>query len=155
MPTPDENIHHVLENPFMPRQALVSKKIDVHPDEDYPKKISDGTSLKSEVYFRQDSQFPQPYIWISMRLFSADNNFPNVETRVFNVLWLEMFKESIREMSYQAQESSLEFKILWTGEAMRFNVFAYNDSFITFFKLLFENVQHFQPTKQFFEDKKK
>ena len=68
-----------------------------------------------------------------MRLFSSDNNFPNVETRVFNVLWLEMFKESIREMSYQAQESSLEFKILWTGEEMRFNVFAYNDSFITFF----------------------
>jgi hypothetical protein len=52
MPTPDENIHHVKENPFMPKQALVSKKINVLPQDDHPKRISDNTSLKSDVYFR-------------------------------------------------------------------------------------------------------
>ena len=46
-----------------------------------------------------------------MKLFTADNNFPCVEARVFIILWLEMFKESIREISYSAKEASLDFKI--------------------------------------------
>ena len=71
MPTADEYIHHVLENPFMPRNALVSKKINVLPQDDHPKKISDNTSLKSDVYFRQDSEFPQPYVWISLGFFDG------------------------------------------------------------------------------------
>ena len=75
-----------------------------------------------------------------MKLFTSDNNFPCVEARVFNVLWLEMFKESIREISYSAQEASAEFKISWTGEAMRFNLFTYNDSYKEFFKIIFQNV---------------
>ena len=75
-----------------------------------------------------------------MKLFSVDNGFPNVEARVFNVLWLEMFKESIREIGYAAQEASLDFKITWTGEALKFNLFAYNDSYTGFFKIIFENI---------------
>ena len=58
--------------------------------------------LRSTILFRQDTEFKQPLVWISMKLFSADNNFPNVEARVFNVLWIEIFKESIREINYAA-----------------------------------------------------
>ena len=75
-----------------------------------------------------------------MKLYTADNNFPCVEARVFNVLWLEMFKEYIREVSYAAQEASLDFKITWSGEALKFNLFAYNDSYKDFFKIIFENI---------------
>ena len=78
-----------------------------------------------------------------MKLFTADNNFPCVEARVFIILWLEMFKESIREINYSAKEASLDFKISWTGEAVRFNLFSYNDSYKEFFRIIFENVQDF------------
>ena len=89
-----------------------------------------------------------------MKLFSADNNFPNVEARVFNILWIEMFKESIREINYAAKEANLDFTISWTGEAIKFGVFAYNDSCKNLFAIIFEKISEFNPEEEFFNNKK-
>ena len=78
-----------------------------------------------------------------MHLHSADNGFPCVEARVFNVLWLEMFKESMRELNYVAFEAGLEFKLTWAGEALGFTFFAYNDSYNQFFEVIFEHIRNF------------
>ena len=153
LPAAGETLFHCRENPFMPKGALVP--LDCVQKWDKPIQISSGSpSIKSDVWFRQDSEFAQPYVWAKMHLYSGDNGFPCVEARVFNVLWLEMFKESMREMNYVAFEAGLEFKLTWAGEALGFSFFAYNDSFNTFFSRIFEHVQAFQPDEQFFNNKK-
>ena len=59
MPKEDEQIFHVLENPFMPKKKPVSRrKYNIDPKEDYPKLIKPrDRNLMSDVYFRQDSEF--------------------------------------------------------------------------------------------------
>ena len=52
MPTRDMEIHHAEENPFMPKNALISKKVIIKPEQDYPKLISKKPNIKSDVYFR-------------------------------------------------------------------------------------------------------
>ena len=59
MPKEGEEIYHVLENPFMPKKKPVSRrKYNIDPKEDKPKLIStQDQNLKSDVFFRQDSEF--------------------------------------------------------------------------------------------------
>ena len=59
MPKEDEQIFHVLENPFMPKKKPVSRrKYNLDLKEDYPKLIkSRDQNLKSDIFFRQDSEF--------------------------------------------------------------------------------------------------
>ena len=46
------------------------------------------------VWFKQDDQFDQPYVWAKVQLLSNDIGFPeNTAAKTFIVMWIEMFKE--------------------------------------------------------------
>ena len=54
---------------------------------------------ESEVWFKQDDQFEQPYVYAKVQLETNDLMFPvRVESHVFVSIWQEMLKEHIREL---------------------------------------------------------
>ena len=44
---------------------------------------------------------------------------------------------------------------MWSGEAVTFQLFSYNDSYQEFFAEVFKYINTFEPTQAFFESKKK
>ena len=65
--------------------------------------IKGGKPNESELWFKQDDQFDQPYVWAKVSLLCNDANFPeNKEMKPFISMWLKMVDEEIRELNYTA-----------------------------------------------------
>ena len=68
-----------------------------------PKMIKGGNPNESEVWFKQDDSFDQPYVWAKVSLLCNDVNFPeNRALKAFIVMWLKMLDEEVRELNYMA-----------------------------------------------------
>ena len=103
---------------------------------------------ESTVWFKQDDQFDQPYVWAKVHILCNDLGWPaNKSLRGFIVMWLEMLKEEIRELNYTAEQAGIVFNSTWNGENVGFTFSSYNDGYQSFFEQVFKQIDSFVPTE--------
>ena len=92
--------------------------------------IKGGNPNESEIWFKQDDQFDQPYVWAKLSLLCNDAGFPESKAiKAFITMWRKMLEEAIRELNYAAEEAGITFKSTWNGESIGFEFFSYNDGY--------------------------
>ena len=104
MPKPGEDLDLAPKNIFIP-QELKLKNAPLPEDGNpaLPKMILGDQPGESKVWFKQDDQFKQPYVFAVVKIFSTDNDYPeNIAAKVFISLWQSMFNEHTRELKYTA-----------------------------------------------------
>ena len=85
---------------------------------------------QSEVWFKQDDQFDQPYVWAKVSLLCNDVCFPeNKAVKVFISMWLKMLDEEVRELNYMAAVAGINFNSTWNAENIGFSFFSYNEGY--------------------------
>lgn len=71
---------------------------------------SEETGLQSDVWFKQDDQFDQPYVYAKVKVQTNDLMFPKTtESHVFIGLWQNMLQEHTRELKYMADMAGISF----------------------------------------------
>lgn len=106
LPRANEKLAHPLANKFVPKTILQAKKIQRDPElpPSKPVMLRGENANESNVWFKQDDTFDQPYVWAKVQLISTDAGFPeNRAAKTFIVAWIEMFKEQCRELNYTAE----------------------------------------------------
>ena len=66
-----------------------------------------------------------------------------------------MLNEHSRELKYTAQLAGIIFETAMLSDSIGFKLFCYNDSYHQFFVEVFKEIKSFQPTKSFYDDKRK
>ena len=90
-----------------------------------------------------------------VKIFSTDNDYPeNIAAKVFISLWQAMFNEHTRELKFTALSAGIVYEMTSHKDSFGFKLLAYNDSYHRFFAEIFKEVESFQPTKSFYEDKR-
>ena len=111
-----------------------------------------GPGLESEVWFKQDDQFNQPFVYAKVKICTNDLNFPRtVESQVFISLWQALLEEHNRETKAAAEVAGIAFGQTRNMEHLGFQLYCYNENYKTFFARVFENIRDFTPLPQFFE----
>lgn len=119
MPGEGEKLSHPPPNLFVPREDLIEKKLPTPETPAKPKLIKQEPS--SEIWFKQDDSFPQPFIWAKVKVSTTDCDFPATNSsQWFVTMWESMLKESTRELTYMAQEAQIHFAINKPSEYITF-----------------------------------
>jgi len=66
IPNQDENLSHPPPNLFVPKDDLIEKKLPTPEKPATPELIRQDPS--SEIWFKQDDSFPQPFIWAKVKV---------------------------------------------------------------------------------------
>ena len=65
---------------------------------------------QSEVWFKQDDEFDQPYVWANVNIVTNDEMFPlNSKMQVFKMFWIKLLNEFSRELKYNADMAEIIF----------------------------------------------
>ena len=128
-PRPTEKIGQPPKNTFLPTKPLESMRVKV-PKVEKPGKPEFilGTNIdESNVWFKRDDTFDQPYVWAKIALLSKDHGFPkNKAISAFIEMWIKMLDEDIRELSYVAHLSGIQFGSTWNEENIGFDLYSFN-----------------------------
>jgi secreted Zn-dependent insulinase-like peptidase len=88
-------------------------------------------------------------------MYSTDNDFP-VDSRssVFIALWQNMLNEYLRELNYTALLARINFGQTYTSNSFGFSINSYNQNYFQFFAKAFDQIQHFEPSEEFYNAKR-
>ena len=156
LPKPGEDLDLAPENIFIPKELkLKNAPLPADGNPGLPRLILGDKPNESKVWFKQDDQFKQPYVFAVVKIFSTDNEYPqNIAAKVFLSLWQTMFNEHTRELKYTAQVAGILYEMTSSKDSFGFKLLGYNDSYYKFFAEIFKEIKSFQPTKSFYEDKR-
>lgn len=127
---------------------LVSEDLENLPE--YPEEIyKSDTSL---VFYKQDNKFKTPKGVVYWTIYTNDNGYPNnPKSSVLTELWIEVFKESISEVLYDAEIAYLTSYLDNAQNRLAFRIAGFTDSFETFLHMYIQKILEFDPAK--YEDK--
>ena len=91
-----------------------------------------------------------------MEIICNDINIKEEEFgKAFIVMWIEMVKESCRELNYNASEAGVKQTIKWNEESLIITTQGYNEAYESFFVETFKNLVLDFDNSSFFESKRK
>ena len=154
-PRANETLDYPAANPYVPKRFPKSRKMTRKEDQPIGKPVlltgGDSAKAVSDVWFKQDDQFEQPYVYAKCKLETKDLMFPQtVESHAFLSCWQAMLEEHSRELRYTAGAAGIQFYISRYLESLGFTLFGYNESYEHFYAKVFKDVKNFEPTKEFF-----
>lgn len=160
----NEELRNILENPKVnpsksgkvldlpPLNHFIPENFDLFAKDfaslpNYPEKVYESKII--ETYFKQDNKFKKPKAAVTVKLYCNDLGFGhNLKTFTILGLWLKLFKESLREILYQAETAKLHIDIdrdnLLNG--IKFYITGFNDSIDKICVDLFEKFKSFNPS---------
>ena len=94
-------------------------------------------------------------MWSRVEILCRDIDVINDECgKAFIIMWIEAFKEQIRELRYMADEAGVKLDIVWNSESLVITVYGYNESYERYYEQIFCEMKQIKTDKQFFEAKK-
>ena len=154
MPRVGEVLDYPPPNVYVPTRIPEQRK-NVRNEGDLigkPIKLQGGDDGKSDVWFKQDDQFDQPYVFAKVRVATNDLDFPRtVQSHIFINLWQTMLQEHNREIKYTGDVAGIAFEQTRSLETLGFQLYCYNEAYDSFFADVFSDVKDFEPTREFFE----
>ncbi|KRW98169.1 Metalloenzyme, LuxS/M16 peptidase-like protein [Pseudocohnilembus persalinus] len=140
-----EGIDYPPSNEFLPKNMdLITQDFTNLPE--YPSVVLQTES--SLVYYKQDNKFRTPKGVIYWSIYTNDNGFVNnPKSNILAELWIEVFKESISEVLYEAEMAYLETYFQEAYNRLSFRIAGFTDSFGRFLHMFIKKICEFDPSQ--------
>ena len=129
-----KNIKFPEKNNFIPRNLSIKC---FNKKNKYPIKLL--SNKLSEVWYKRDTTFKQPYTYLYMELVTPIAN-KDVKNNILNTLLVNIWNDILGEKLYLANIIGYYIKIYPTMEGLIININGYNDKFKNLFKDLLEEI---------------
>ncbi|KAJ6798968.1 nardilysin-like isoform X2 [Iris pallida] len=149
-PEVDPSLHLPLRNDFIPcdfslRNGDMSKN---DMDAIYPKCIIDQPLVK--LWYKIDTTFKVPRA-NTYFLITVKDGYNSVKTSVMTELFVNLLKDALNEILYQADVAKLETSISIIGDKLELKLYGFNDKLSTLLSKILKLSKTFSPATDRFE----